>query len=283
MQALKRREFLKSSAVAVGLSIIPSRMIYGKAKSAATSYAANEKLNIAGIGVGGQGGTHVGPSLNENLVAICDTSQGALQGCLAHAERTYRDRYVNTPLPKFFSDYRELFDKMGARIDAAVVAIPDNHHAAASMMAIRRGKHVYCEKPLTHDIYEVRQLAMAAREHKVATQMGNQGRASEGWRLLCEFIWAGAIGNVQQVHVWTDRPGIPTRFWWPQGGNRPTGSEPVPKELHWDVWLGPAPVRPYLSSYREGKFKGQNVYQPFVWRAGGTLARAPWAISAVMR
>ncbi len=266
MSAIKRREFLKSSAAVAATTIVPFRSLYARGESAATSFAANEKLNIAGIGVGGQGGSHVGPSLRENLVAVCDASDGAVAGCLGRVERTYKERDQKAPLPKAFADYREMFEKMRGRIDAVVVATPDNHHAPASMMAIRGGKHVYCEKPLTHDIYEARQLAQAARRHKVATQMGNQGRASEGWRLLCEFIWAGLVGNVKEVHVWTDRPGIPSRFWWPQGAGRPGGSDPVPKSLHWDVWLGPAPERPYLASYKEGKFKGKSVYQPFVWR-----------------
>jgi predicted dehydrogenase len=263
---MKRRDFLKSSALGLGLTVLPTGSSPGSAGSLATTYAANEKLNIAGIGVGGQGGSHVGPSLQENLVAICDSSQGARDGCLRHVEQNYKEQNSNKKLPRAFDDYRVMFDKMAGKIDAVFVATPDNHHAPASMMALRRGKHVYCEKPLTHDIYEARQLALVARENRLATQMGNQGRAGEGWRLLCEFIWAGAVGNVKEVHVWTDRPGIPTRFWWPQGGNRPAGSEPVPKSLNWDVWLGPAPARPYLGNYKEGKFKGQHVYQPFVWR-----------------
>jgi len=266
MGTITRRELLKSSVVAAGMTIVPSGLVYAKGKSAATSYAANEKLRIAGIGVGGRGGGLVGPSLAENLVAICDAAQGALEGCLRHAEGTYKEQNVSRPLPKAFADYREMYDKMGDRIDAVFVATPDNHHAPASMMAIQRGKHVYCEKPLTHDIYEARQLMLAARQHKVATQMGNGGRAGEEWRLLCEYIWAGVIGNVQEVHVWTDRAGIPKKPWWPQGGTRPSGSDPIPKGIDWDVWLGPAPKRPYLGTYKEGKFKGQNVYQPFVWR-----------------
>ncbi len=266
MSRLSRRVFLKSSATAAGLTVIPWRPTYPQGQSAATSYAANEKLNVAGIGVGGRGGGHVEPSLQENLVAVCDTSQGAVDGCLRRAERWYKDQNANKPLPASFSDYRELFDKLGKQIDAVVVATPDHHHAPASMLAIRNGKHVYCEKPLTHDIDEARQLTLAAREHKVATQLGNQGRAGEAWRGLCEIIWAGAIGHVTEVHVWTDRPGIASRFWWPQGGSRPAGADPVPAGLNWDVWLGPAPQRPYLGVYKEGKFQGKNVYQPFVWR-----------------
>jgi hypothetical protein len=128
------------------------------------------------------------------------------------------------------------------------------------------GKHVYCEKPLTHNIHEARQLMRAARKKKVATQLGNQGRAEEAWRLLCEYLWAGIIGPVREVHIWTDRAGTPKRFWWPQGGTRPLGEDPVPAWLNWDCWLGPAPVRPFLDTYKEGKFQGKHVYHPFVWR-----------------
>jgi hypothetical protein len=262
MRRMNRREILKSTAVATGLTVLVGRAGY----SPAVSYAANEKLNIAGIGVGGQGGSHVGPSLEENLVAVCDTSETVVDGVVGHAERTYRERNLKKALPKRFSDYRVLFDTIAGQIDAVVVATPDNHHASASMMAIQRGKHVYCEKPLTHDIHEARQLTLAARQYKVATQMGNQGRAEEGWRLLCEMVWSGMIGDVTEVHVWTDRPGIPTQFWWPQGAGRPAGADPAPKSLNWDVWLGPAPERPYLGTYKEGKFHGKDVYQPFVWR-----------------
>jgi predicted dehydrogenase len=226
----------------------------------------NSVLNIAGIGVAGRGGAHVKASLNENIVALCDVREQAIDGSLKHVERYNKEHGLDRPLPEKFVDYREMFDKMGDRIDAVFVATPDNLHAPASLMAIKRGKHVYCEKPLTHDIDEARQLTLAARQHKVATQMGNQGRAEEGWRLLAEYVWAGAIGDVREVHVWTDRPGIETRFWWPQGGTRPPGADPVPEGLHWDEWLGPAPERPYLDTYKEGKFKGKRVYQPFVWR-----------------
>ena len=125
------------------------------------------------------------------------------------------------------------------------------------MAAIKRGKHVYCEKPLTHTVREARMMAEAAREHKVATQMGNQGQAGEEVRLLCETIWDGAIGQVREVHVWTDRPLNGTNKWyWPQGVDRPKGEDPVPESLNWDLWLGPAPMRPYVKS----------VYNPFVWR-----------------
>jgi predicted dehydrogenase len=258
-----RRKFLKKTASVAGAA--------GAARMIAAPYVLAEpspgsKLNIAGIGVGGRGGAHVESALSENLVAVCDVVEGTREGCLRRVERRQKERNLDRPLPKAFADYREMLEKMHKQIDAVFVATPDHLHAPASMMAIKLGKHVYCEKPLTHNIREARELMQAARQQKVATQMGNQGRAGEGWRQLCEVVWAGMIGNVTDVHIWTDRPGIPKRFWWPQGGTRPPGSDPVPAGLDWDLWLGPAPQRPYLGTYKEGKFKGRRVYQPFVWR-----------------
>jgi len=150
-----------------------------------------------------------------------------------------------------------MLDKEDKNIDGVVVGTPDHTHAIVSMAAIKRGKHVYCEKPLTHTVREARLLADAAREAKVATQMGNQGQASEETRLLCETIWDGAIGQVREVHVWTDRPlnGI-NKWYWPQGVDRPSGQDQIPETLDWDLWLGPAPMRPYAN----------RVYHPFVWR-----------------
>ena len=258
-----RRKFFKKTAAVAGAA--------GVAQFFAAPYilaepSPNSKLNIAGIGVGGRGGAHVQSALAENLVAVCDVVGGTRDACLRRVERRYKEQNLDRPLPKTFVDYREMLDKMHKQIDAVFVATPDHQHAPASMMAIELGKHVYCEKPLTHSIHEARQLMLAARQHKVATQMGNQGRAGEGWRQLCEVVDSGTIGNVTEVHIWTDRPGIKTRFWWPQGGTRPPGSDPVPEGLDWDLWLGSAPKRPYLDTYKEGKFQGKRVYQPFVWR-----------------
>jgi predicted dehydrogenase len=142
-------------------------------------------------------------------------------------------------------------------IDAVVVATPDHLHAVVSMTAIKMGKHVYCEKPLTHTVYEARQLAKAAREYGVATQMGNQGQASERTRRISEMIWAGAMGPVREVHVWTDRPlkGI-HGVYWPQGVGRPEGAPNVPSTLDWDLWLGPAQERSYHSAYLPFKWRG---------------------------
>jgi hypothetical protein len=258
-----RRQFLGRTAAlaaaAVGTQFFPVPNILA-------ARSPSSKLNIAGIGVGGRGAAHVDAFLNENLVAICDVVEAARNNCLAQIERFNKDHGLSRPLPKSFSDYRKMFDKMHAQIDAVSVAAPDHHHATASMTAIRLGKHVYCEKPLTHNIREARLLTLAAREHKVATQMGNNGREGEGWRRLCEWIWAGAIGNVREAHIWTDRAGIPNHLWWPQGGNRPPGADPMPAGLNWDAWLGPAPERPFLNTYKDGKYKGTSVYQPFVWR-----------------
>jgi hypothetical protein len=142
-------------------------------------------------------------------------------------------------------------------IDAVVVATPDHTHACISMAAIRAGKHVYCEKPLTHSVWEARQLAQAAREHKVATQMGNQGQASEQTRRLCEMIWDDAIGPVREVHVWTDRPSNGLfNVYWPQGVDRPKDTPNVPGTLEWDLWLGPAKVRPYHPAYLPFRWRG---------------------------
>jgi len=205
----------------------------------------SERLNIAGIGVGGQGAGDLGAVSSENIVALCDVDWSRAGG-------TFR-RY---PRATKYKDFRKMLDKEAKNIDAVVVATPDHIHALASIAAMKRNKHVYCEKPLTHSVYEARLMADVAREHKVATQMGNQGQASEQTRLMCEYIWDGAIGPVREVHVWTDRPnrGL-NSVYWPQGVDRSTDTPAVPDTLDWDLWLGPAPKRPY-----------HPAYVPFKWR-----------------
>src|SRR5207248_1943835 len=152
-----------------------------------------------------------------------------------------------------FTDYRRMFDEMAKSIDAVTVSTPDHHHAPAAAMAMRAGKACFCQKPLTHTIYEARRLGEIAREMKVATQMGNQGTAKDGLRKSAAMVKAGVLGRVKEVHVWTNRP------IWPQGDPRPEPSE-HPENLHWDVWLGPAPERPY------GKgTDGKGAYHPFAW------------------
>jgi predicted dehydrogenase len=205
----------------------------------------NEKLNLAGIGVAGQGGSDINNLKSQNIVALCDVDW-------AHAANTFKQ----FPNAKKYKDFRKMLEAE-KNIDGVVVATPDHMHAFASMMAIKLGKHVYCEKPLTHDVWEARQVSAAAREHKVATQMGNQGQASEATRRLCEMVWDGAIGPVHEVHIWTDRPsnGLFAEY-WPQGVPRPTETPAVPSTLDWDLWLGSAPARPYNPAYVPFKWRG---------------------------
>ncbi len=238
---ISRREFL-GAAGAIGAFTIVPRYVLGGAGNTPPS----EKLNIAGIGVGGQGGGDLNAVSSQNIVALCDVDW-------RHAAGTFR-RYSSA---RKYKDFRKMLDKEDKNIDAVVVATPDHIHAPASMAAIKRGKHVYCEKPLTHSVYEARKIAEAARKAGVATQMGNQGQASEQTRLMCEMVWDGAIGPVREVHVWTDRPnrGL-NAVYWPQGIDRPKDTPPVPDTLDWDLWLGPAPQRPYNPAYLPFKWRG---------------------------
>ncbi len=230
-----RRRFLGTTAATLAtVTIVPRHVLGGPGHT-----PPSEKLNIAGIGVGGKGAGDIGAVSSENIVALCDVDE-------KQAGKTF-EKY---PQAKRYKDFRRMLEKEQKNIDAVVVATPDHVHAVASIMAIKMGKHVYTEKPLTHTIYEARMLTKAAREHKVATQMGNQGRSGEGIRLICEWIWDGAIGQVQEVHAWTNRP------IWPQGMDRPEETEPVPATLDWDLWLGPAPRRPYNSAYLPFKWRG---------------------------
>ena len=206
----------------------------------------SEKLNLAVIGAGGRGEEDIAELKTENIVALCDVDWG-------RAAKTF-DR-----LPKAarYRDFRVMLEKEKG-IDAVVVATPDHIHAVASMAAIRAGKHVYCEKPLTRTIQEARSLAKAAREARVATQMGNQGMAFEGNRLISEWLEDGAIGPVREAHVWSDRPTHRGKMplWWPQGIDRPLETPAVPANLDWDLWLGPAPWRPYHPAYAPFRWRG---------------------------
>jgi predicted dehydrogenase len=207
--------------------------------------SANEKLNIAGIGVGGQGAHDLAQFASHNIVALCDVDAQYARGTF--------ERY---PKAKRYTDYRRMLDEQ-KDIDAVIIATPDHTHACIAVAAMRAGKHVYCEKPLTHSVWEARQVAAAAREQRVATQMGNQCQASEQARRLCEMIDDNAIGPVREVHVWTDRPskGLLEEY-WPQGINRPADSPPIPSTLQWDLWLGPAPSRPYHPAYVPFRWRG---------------------------
>jgi predicted dehydrogenase len=235
MTGISRRKFLDLAAGAVpSLMILPRRVLGGKGY-----VAPSDKLNIAGIGVGGQGGGDIAGMAGENIVALCDVDW-------VRAAKSFE----SFPDAKRYRDFRVMLEKQ-KDIDAVVVGTPDHVHAAATMAALGLGKHVYCEKPLTYSIFEARTVTKAAREAKVATQMGNQGHAMESIRLLCEWIWDGAIGNVTEVQAWTPHPV------WPQGMlHRPAETPPVPDTLSWDLWLGPAPVRPYHPCYLPRLWRG---------------------------
>ena len=238
--SMSRRRFVGSAAVAAAPFLLVPRHVLGGAGNTPPS----EKLNIAGIGAGGKGASDLGDVRSENIVALCDVDD-------ERAAETYK-RFDKA---KRYHDFRKMLEKEDKNIDAVVVATPDHIHAVASIMAIKMGKHVYCEKPLTRTVREARAVAEAAREAKVATQMGNQGMAFEGNRLINEWIWDGAIGPVREVHVWTDRPTHFGKMLWEQGVERPQDTPPVPDTLDWDLWLGPAPHRPY-----------HPAYAPFAWR-----------------
>ncbi len=201
----------------------------------------NETLNVAGIGVGGKGMQNIMSYRRENVVALCDVDLDRA------GEAFYR-----LPDAKAYRDYRKMLDEMADDIDMLTISTPDHTHAPAAYMAMKLGKHVYVEKPMTHTVAEARLLTATANEMGVATQMGNQGRSGDGARDLAEMVWDGAIGDIHTAHIWTDRPGGR----WPHGGPKtaPPG-EPVPEDMDWDLWIGPAPMREYNS-----------MYAPFRWR-----------------
>jgi predicted dehydrogenase len=232
---LSRRSFLMSSAALLAASNTFAR----KTTMSRSGYKSlNEKLNIAAIGAGGKGATDIDGCGSENIVALCDTDW-------KHAAKTF-EKFPNA---KQYKDFRVMLDKEKG-IDAVTISTPDHTHAVAAIAAMEHGIHIYVQKPLTHSIHEARRLTEAARKYGVATQMGNQGHSGEGVRQLCEIIWSGAIGNVREVHAWTNRP------IWPQGIAAPLPQEPVPDTFDWDAWLGPAPSRPYNSGYAPFKWRG---------------------------
>ena len=199
---------------------------------------ANQKLSIAAIGSGGKGGVDIGYCRGENVVALCDVDQ-------KNAAATFKA----FPQARTFKDFRVMLEKEGKNIDAVTISTPDHTHFHAAVLALELRKHVYLQKPLTHTIWEARTLTKLARQHKVVTQMGNQGHSQVDSRRLVELIQAGVAGDIREVHVWTNRP------IWPQGHDRPKAA-PVPEHLDWDLWLGPAAYRPF----HEGCV-------PFNWRA----------------
>ena len=227
-----RRHFLKTSALATGAATFGVPALLRGANL-------NSKLNIASIGAGGKGASDTDCCNTENIFALCDVDTNNCAGQLK--------KY---PEAKFYRDFRQMFAEVGGKIDAVTVSTPDHFHAIAESAAMQLGKHVYGQKPLTQTIYEARYLRDLAHKTGVVTQMGNQGSAADGLRRAVECVHAGIIGQVREVYVWTNRPV------WPQGMDRPDGSDPVPETLDWDIWLGPAPVRPYK----------KGIYNPFNWR-----------------
>ena len=266
-----RRDFLKTGVAAgTGLVILAD-------SRRAWSYRANEKLNVALVGVGGRGTWFVNtiPAM-ENVVALCDVNDQKLSGAFKQWENGAR-QYADSPhawernraaeyqrllqtRPKTFHDFRRMLAEMRDAIDAVVVATPDHTHAVVSAAAIRAGKHVFCEKPLTRTVHESRALRELARQYKVATQMGNQGMASREFRRTVELIWSGALGAIREAHVWNSGGGSGPR-------QPPAEQEPVPDGLNWDLWLGPAASRPYHHEW----------VRRHLWREFGTCQLGNWA------
>ncbi len=242
---LSRRSFLKRTALAAGTASAAQYLAFPGILSARQP---GDTLNCAQIGCGGRGETHLDEAIlqqKQNLVALVDPDDRQI----ARKKKWLQDKGVKIGGVRVFSDYREMFDKIGGQIDAVFIAAPNHHHCAAAMLALEAGKNVYCEKPLTHDIAEARKLRQAAAHYsRVATQMGNQGHCCEGYRRLCEFVQAGVIGNITETHSWTDRAngGV---------GPRPP-AKPAPRGLHWDSWIGPAPYRDYHSDLHPHEWHG---------------------------
>ena len=229
-----RRDFVGTAAAGAAFTIVPRHVLGGPG-----FIAPSDKLRIACIGVGGMGKNDVEGVSGETIYALCDVDQKA-------AEESYR----KNPKAKRYVDFREMLSREASNIDAVTVSTPDHVHAAAAMMALKLGKHVYCQKPLARTLHEVRTLASQARKTKVVTQMGNQGHTYEGTKLLREYVEAGEIGPVREVHYWTNRP------IWPQGIDRPTDLHVPAPTLNWDLWLGPAADRPYNPAYAPFRWRG---------------------------
>ena len=232
MKTFSRRDFLATSAAVSGLCIVPRYVLGGPGFT-----PPSDKLNIAGIGVGGVGFNYLDNVKSENIIALCDVDREMPQKA-----------FQAWPQASRYQDFREMLD-VEKEIDAVVIGTPDHTHAIAALAALKKGYHVYCAKPLARTIAEIRRITEASRQAKVATQMSTQQNASPDHRLICEWIWDGAIGEVHHVDIWSNRP------IWPQGLERPLDIPSVPPHLDWSLWIGPAPFRPY-----------HPVYHPFKWR-----------------
>ena len=234
---LSRRKFIQTASVAAAAFTIVPRFVLGKGYR-----APSDTLYVAGIGAGGKGKSDIAnfaASGKAEISFLCDVD-----------DRRAADSVKAFPKAKYYKDYREMLDKEHRHIDAVSVSTPDHNHAVQAMAAMQLGKHVYVQKPLTHDIYEARALTEAAKKYKVVTQMGNQGASGDGVRQLREWYDAGIIGDVHTVYVWTNRPV------WPQGIPWPDEKAPIPKELDWNLWLGTAPYKDYVEKIHPFNWRG---------------------------
>jgi predicted dehydrogenase len=244
MSNITRRQFVKGTLAVGAASVSFPNLIRAE--------GLNEKLQVGFVGAGGQAGSHTGYCHKAGLqcVAFAEVDKTRWNGVLGKQGWEQAAGYT---------DWRKVFEKHGKQIDVVFVAVPDHSHFAPSMTAVSMGIHCYTEKPLTWSVREAQLLAAAyAKNPKVVTQMGNQGHAGNGWRLAYEYVKAGAIGDIKEFHTWTNRP------IWPQGGDRPEGSDPVPETLDWEAWIGSAPMRPFADHPKDRS--GRGPYHPFNWR-----------------
>lgn len=229
---MSRRKFLRQTTACAAVTAAANVMIVPS-----WAVSPNEKLNIAVIGVAGRGAANLGGVASENIVALCDVDKNSLDGA---AKRF--------PQAKLYSDFRKMLPEVAPQIDAVVVSTPDHTHAAPGVMAMKMGKHCYCEKPLTHCVYEARLMTDLSKANRLATQMGTQIHAEDNYRRVVELVQSGAIGPIREVHVWSGASY--------HGGKRPTETPPVPANLDWDLWLGPAQYRPYHPAYAPFRWRG---------------------------
>jgi predicted dehydrogenase len=236
---ITRRDFMNHAIAAAAFTIVPRHVLGGKA------YAApSDRLNIACIGIGGRGGANLKGVRGENIIALCDVDT-----------RQAGEAFDNHPRAKRYTDFRKMLDEMDNQIEAVVVSTPDHTHAVACMDVMRSGKHLYCEKPLAHSIYDIRELMKAAHKHKVITQLGNQGHSFDDIRRFCEWIWDGAIGEVHTIHA-----ACGSNYSKINQLSRRNEEHEIPSELDWDLWLGPAKYRRYNPMYLPGSWRG---WMPF--------------------
>src|SRR5580704_13357745 len=240
--SLTRRQFIRRTAVVAGAASLSFPYV-------GNVLGANDRINVACIGLNGKGESDSidAAQCGGNIVAVCDVNKNETARKVAQFDKFLPGKFTDI---KQYQDYRKMFDEMEKNIDAVTISTPDHHHGCAGIRAMKLGKHVFCQKPLTQTVHEARTMRQLAKEKNLATQMGNQGSAEDGLRRAVEVIQAGIIGVPHELHVWSNRP------IWPQAFDRPGGEDAVPANLDWDIWLGPAAMRPFK----------ERAYEPFVWR-----------------